>query len=194
LYLLLGAVGFVLLIACVNLANLQLSARVARQKEMAVRAALGATRMRIVRQFADRKRVARARGWRIGHRCGFSCVALGTATWSQTVPRVNDIGIGLAPLAFTFNRLHFVGDSVWTGAGAAGFPARRANHPARHEPHFGWRQRYLGSRKQSSPLPCDRRDCPLRDDADWRWPAHPQFCSRTRRNPGFNPRNVLTLN
>ncbi len=102
LYLLLGAVGFVLLIACVNLANLQLSRAIARQKEIAVRTALGATRMRIICQLLTESAVLAFAGGALGIALAFLALRLVRLLGPQSVPRVNDIGIGLAALAFTF--------------------------------------------------------------------------------------------
>ena len=102
LYLLLGAVGFVLLIACANLANLQLSRAVARQKEIAVRTALGATRARIVRQLLTESVLLAFTGGALG-----IAIALIALHWvrllgPQSVPRLKDVSIGVAALAFTF--------------------------------------------------------------------------------------------
>ncbi len=102
LYLLLGAVGFVLLIACVNLANLQLSRAIAREKEIAVRTALGATRMRIVRQLLTESVLLAFGGGATGIAVAFLALRWVRLLGPQSVPRVNDVGIGLAALAFTF--------------------------------------------------------------------------------------------
>ncbi len=102
LYLLLGAVGFVLLIACVNLANLQLSRAIARQKEIAVHAALGATRLRIVRQLLTESVLLAFAGGASGIALAFLALRCVRLLGPQSVPRMNDVGIGLAALTFTF--------------------------------------------------------------------------------------------
>jgi predicted permease len=102
LYLLLGAVAFVLLIACVNLANLQLSRGIARQKEIAVRTALGATRLRIVRQLLTESVLLAFAGGALGIALAFLALRGVRLLGPQSVPRLTDIGIGLQALAFTF--------------------------------------------------------------------------------------------
>ncbi|HEY4356606.1 MAG TPA: ABC transporter permease [Acidobacteriaceae bacterium] len=102
LYMLLGAVGFVLLIACVNLANLQLSRAVARQKEIAVRTALGASRARIVRQLLTESALLAFAGGAAGIAIAVLALHWVRLLGPQSVPRMSDIGIGLPALAFTF--------------------------------------------------------------------------------------------
>jgi predicted permease len=102
LYLLLGAVGSVLLIACVNLANLQLSRAVARQKEMAVRSAVGASRLRIVRQLLTENMLLAFAGGVLGIAFAFLALRCVWLLGPQSVPRLSNVGIGLTALAFTF--------------------------------------------------------------------------------------------
>ncbi|MBO0799597.1 MAG: ABC transporter permease, partial [Blastocatellia bacterium] len=101
LWILLGAVGFILLIACVNVANLLLARGADRQKEMALRLALGAGRGRIVRQLLSESLLIALLGGAFGTLLGGWMLKGLLALAPGDVPQLNRVSLNLTVLLFT---------------------------------------------------------------------------------------------
>lgn len=97
-----GAVGLVLLIACANVANLLLSRAAIRQKEIAIRAAVGATLTRLVRQMLTESALLALGGGVIGFVMAIVAVRALRLLAPENIPRVSEIGIDVRVLVFTF--------------------------------------------------------------------------------------------
>ncbi|HEY8227944.1 MAG TPA: ABC transporter permease [Pyrinomonadaceae bacterium] len=101
LWLLLGAVTFVLLIACANVANLLLANAASRQKEIAIRTALGASRLRVVRQLFTESTLLALAGGGVGLLLSIWGVPLITRLLPREFPRLSEIQMDWRVLGFT---------------------------------------------------------------------------------------------
>ena len=99
---LLGAIGFVLMIACVNVANLLLARSASRQREFAIRAALGAGQVRITMQLLTEGVALAISGGLLGLAIAKWGTAAAVAAVPRTLPRAEEIGLDGRVLLFTF--------------------------------------------------------------------------------------------
>jgi putative ABC transport system permease protein len=101
LWILLGTVGFVLLIACANVANLLLVRAEGRQRELALRVAVGAGRMHVLRSFMSESLLLAALGGTLGAAVAAFAVRGSIGLVPADIPRAAEIGVNARVLAFT---------------------------------------------------------------------------------------------
>jgi predicted permease len=122
LWLLLGAVGFVLAVATVNVSNLMLARANGRRREFAIRAALGAGRRRLLRQSLTESIILAAGGGGLGLLLAASCTRAALQALPTGLPRADEIALDVPVLIFT------AAISIVTGVIAGLAPAQRTSH------------------------------------------------------------------
>ena len=123
LLILFGAVGLVLLIACANVANLLLARASGRGREIAIRAALGATRLRVIRQLVAESLALSLVGAGLGTGAAAWALSAMLRLYPSNLPRVHEVAIDYRALLFT------AGLAVLTGVLFGLVPALQVSNP-----------------------------------------------------------------
>ena len=188
LLVLLGAVGFVLLISCANVANLLLVRSTARKREFAIRTALGASKPRIIRQLLTESVLLAA----LGGGLGLIVAVWGTQTAlylvPETLPRAQEIGLDGRVLVFTATI------SLLAGILFGLAPARKISQPNVQEALREAGRSASGARHRAQGIFVAAE---MALSLVLLVGAGLMIRSLTRLwsiNPGFNPHNVLTFN
>src|SRR6185369_4742607 len=192
LWIMMGAVGFVLLIACANVANLMLARASGRQKEIALRTALGASRWRIVRQLLTESLIVALIGGVVGVLIGFWGVdalrAANPGEASRFAPGWYNLGINTSVLLFT------LGLSLLSGIVFGLAPALQASKTNLNDSlKEGSRQTTGSSHRLRSSLVVFEVALSLMLLVGAGLLTR-SFLSLLKTDAGFNPDHVLTMN